>query len=92
MMKLILASSVVALLATGSMSVMAGEKHSADDNCKAMAKKDHVADDKMEAFMKTCVEKHAKKAPAVSAAPAAAPAPATAAEPAAAPAPATASH
>lgn len=90
MMKLILASSVVALLATGSMSVMAGEKHSADDNCKAMAKKDHVADDKMEAFMKTCVEKHAKKAPAVSAAPAAAPA--TAAEPAAAPAPATASH
>jgi len=87
MNKLILASSVVALLAVGSFTANAADKLSLEDSCKAMATKDHVAADKTEAYVKSCVEKHAKThaaAPAVAAsaapaavAPAAAPAKAT---------------
>jgi len=91
MNKLVLASSVVALLAVGSFTANAADKPSLEDNCKAMATKDHVAADKTEAYVKSCVEKHAKThaaAPAAAPAVAASAAPAAAA-PAAAPAKAT---
>jgi hypothetical protein len=85
MNKLIVMATAAALMASVSVSSFAAGK-SMEERCKAQAEKHKIAEDKLDAYVKTCVEKHTKKmkhhkaaAPAPAAAPAA---PAAPAEPA----------
>ena len=95
MKKFIALAATAALLTSVSMSSFAAGK-SVEEKCKAQAEKHKIAEDKLDAYVKTCVEKHMKRAKhakkkaapeaAAPAAPAAAPAapmaPAAPAEPA----------
>jgi hypothetical protein len=79
MKKTILLASAAALAFGASTAVIAAEHKSHEEMCKEQATKHKVPADKMDAYVKTCVEKHAKKkhkthattAPAAPAAPAA---------------------
>lgn len=74
MKKIVAFASAAALLAAFSVPSMASEKKTPEEMCKAQAEKDKVSADKMDAFIKTCVEKHtkhSKKAADPAAAPAA---------------------
>jgi len=79
MKKLIALAAAAALLSGVSMSSFAAGK-SVEERCKAQAEKHKIAEDKLEAYVKTCVEKHTKHAK-MSAAPAPAAAPAAPAAP-----------
>ena len=88
MNKLIVMATAAALMASVSVSSFAAGK-SMEARCKAQAEKHKIAEDKLDAYVKTCVEKHTRKmknhkaAAAPAAAPDAAPvAPAAPAEPA----------
>lgn len=70
MKKLIALTAVAALMSGVSFSTFAAAK-SAEQMCKAKAEKQHVSEDKMDAFIKTCVEKHNKRHMKHKAAPAA---------------------
>lgn len=55
------AAATAMLFAVNVMAAeKAGEHKTPEDMCKAQAEKDQVSADKMAAFVKTCVEKHAK--------------------------------
>jgi hypothetical protein len=60
--------AVVSLLGAMNSAVMAADSKPAKDpvveKCKSQAKKDHVSADKLDAYVKTCVEKQKKAAPA----------------------------
>lgn len=58
MKKLIALTAAAALLSGVSVSSFAAK--SPEEACKAKAEKQHVSADKMDAFIKTCVEKHNK--------------------------------
>src|SRR3569623_2087031 len=60
MKKLIVLTAAVALLSGVSMTTFAAK--SPEEMCKAKAEKQHVSADKIDAFVKTCVEKHSKHA------------------------------
>lgn len=68
MKKLVVLTAAVALLSGVSMSTFAAK--SPEEKCKAKAEKQHVSADKLDAFVKTCVEKHSKHAAKHPAAPA----------------------
>ena len=68
MKKLVVLTAAVALLSGVSMSTFAAK--SPEEMCKAKAEKQHVSADKLDAFVKTCVEKHSKHAAKHPAAPA----------------------
>lgn len=57
MKKLIALTAIAALMSGVSFSTFAAGK-SAEEMCKHKAEKQHVSEDKMDAFVKTCVEKH----------------------------------
>jgi len=78
MKKLIALTAIAALMSGVSFSTFAAGK-SAEEMCKQKAEKQHVSEDKMDAFIKTCVEKHNKKHTAKHKAAPAAPAGGTAA-------------
>ncbi len=61
MRKLIAIATVLTVLPVLSMSVSADTGKTAQQQCTKAAKKDHVSKDKMDAYMKTCVEKHSAK-------------------------------
>lgn len=69
MKKLVVLTAAVALLSGVSMSTFAAK--SPEEMCKAKAEKQHVSADKLDAFVKTCVEKHSKHHAAKHPAPAA---------------------
>jgi hypothetical protein len=73
MKKLMVLAATAALLAGVSMSSFAAGK-SLEERCKALAEKHKIAEDKMDAYVKTCVEKHTKKVAKADTAHAAAPA------------------
>jgi hypothetical protein len=87
MKKFIMLAAAATLLTGISMSSFASGK-SLEERCKAQAEKHKIAADKLDAYVKTCVEKHMKHAkhakhekkaahePAAPAAPAATPTPA----------------
>lgn len=86
MKKFIMLAAAATLLTGISMSSFASGK-SLEERCKAQAEKHKIATDKLDAYVKTCVEKHMKhakhakhekKAAHEAAAPAATPAPAPA--------------
>ncbi|MBI3773215.1 MAG: hypothetical protein HY272_11020 [Gammaproteobacteria bacterium] len=64
MKKIVAFASAAALLSMFAMPGMAAdkaaEKKTPEEMCKAMAEKDKVSADKMDAYIKTCVEKHTK--------------------------------
>ena len=72
MKKLFAIATVLAVLPAVSMSVSANDANAVQQQCAKAAKKDHVSADKMDAYVKSCVEKHSAKHadPAVPAAPA----------------------
>ncbi len=81
MKKTVLAATALSVFFAASLPLMAATKHKTpDETCHALAKKHHVPEDKIDAYMKTCVEKHTKTAhkthKKAQAAPPAAPAPA----------------
>ena len=59
-MKRIVATSLALVFALSVAPLYAAKKtpKTPEHICKAEAKKEHVAKSKLEAFMKTCVEKH----------------------------------
>ncbi len=59
MKKLIALSAVAALMSGLSVASFAAEK-THEEMCKAQAAQKHVSADKLDAFVKACVEKHAK--------------------------------
>ncbi|MEK7323240.1 MAG: hypothetical protein AABZ84_09195 [Pseudomonadota bacterium] len=61
MKKLIALTAVAALMSGVSLASFAAEK-THEEMCKEQAAKKHVSADKLDAFVKTCVEKHAKGA------------------------------
>lgn len=78
MKKTILLASAAALAFAASLPAVAAEHKSHEEMCKEQATKHKVPADKMDAYVKTCVEKHTRKrhkthatAPAAPAAPAA---------------------
>ena len=83
MKRLIVLAASAALLAGVSVSSLASTK-SVENRCKAQAEKHKISEDKLDAYVKTCVEKHMKHMKRVkhvkhekkAEAPAAAPAPA----------------
>ena len=82
MKKWMMVAAAAALMSVSLSGFAAGK--SVEERCKAQAEKHKIAEDKLDAYIKTCVEKHTKKhkhaaaAPATTAAPAAAaPSPAT---------------
>lgn len=95
MNKLIMLAASAALLASVSVSGFAATK-SMEDKCRAQAEKHKISEDKLDAYVKTCVDKHMKHAkhakrvkldkkaaaPAVTSAVPASPAPAAPAAPA----------
>ena len=89
MNKLIMLAACAALLTSVSVSGFAATK-SLEDKCKAQAEKHKIGADKLDAYVKTCVDKHMKHvkhekkaaAPVVTPAVSASPAPAAPAQPA----------
>ncbi|MBI3771106.1 MAG: hypothetical protein HY272_00160 [Gammaproteobacteria bacterium] len=57
MKKIIAIASAAALLSAFAMPSMAAKK-SPEEACKVHAEKDKISADKMDAYLKTCVEKH----------------------------------
>jgi hypothetical protein len=72
MKKLIVMATAAALMASVSVSSFAAGK-SLHERCEAQAEKHKIAEDKLDAYVKTCVEKHTRKMKHHKAAPAAAP-------------------
>ncbi|MEW5755416.1 MAG: hypothetical protein AB1810_03875 [Pseudomonadota bacterium] len=64
MKKIVAFAAAAALVSIVSANAMATEKaaehKTSEDMCKAQAEKDKVSADKMAAYVKTCVEKHAR--------------------------------
>ena len=59
MKRLIVLAASAALLASVSISSFASTK-SVENRCKAQAEKHKISEDKLDAYVKTCVDKHMK--------------------------------
>jgi hypothetical protein len=59
MKKAVLAVTALSVFFAASLPALA--KKSPEEVCKGLAEKHHVTAEKMDAYMKTCVEKHTKK-------------------------------
>ena len=59
MKRLIVLAASAALLASVSVSSFASTK-SVENRCKAQAEKHKISEDKLDAYVKTCVDKHMK--------------------------------
>ena len=70
MKKLFILATMLAVLPVMSMPASASPAESAQSQCAKAAKKGHVSKDKLDAYIKTCVEKHEAKKDAVAPMPA----------------------
>ena len=59
MKKLMVLAATAALLTSISVSSLAATK-SVEERCKAQAEKHKISEDKLDAYVKTCVDKHMK--------------------------------
>jgi hypothetical protein len=59
MNKIIVAAAAASMLLAGSLPALAAHK-TVEQTCKTQAQRHHLTGDKMEAYIKSCVEKHHK--------------------------------